>query len=188
MVFFIVLYSVFINFFISSNRQLKTYSFLIGRITTVVEYGLYTLLFYQIIESRVFKKAILVTSALAGLYLLYALISSPNNSFDSIPSGVTSLILLVYCISYLFERVKDPDSLFLYSSPVFWVVVATIIYSAGTFFPFIYAQSHMAEHQFVNEYDLIHDTLYIVKNLMFAVAMLIKETKFKSPYPMNKRK
>ncbi len=130
----------------------------------------------------------MVVFALTGIYLLYALFTSPNDSFDSMPSGVTSLILLVYCISYLFERMKDPDSLFLYSSPVFWVVVATIIYSAGTFFPFIYAQSHMGEDQFVNEYDLIHDTLYIIKNLMFAVAMLIKETKIKSPYPMNKRK
>jgi hypothetical protein len=68
------------------------------------------------------------------------------------------------------------------------VVVALIIYFAGTFFPFIYAQSHMLEDKFVSEYDLIHDPLYIIKNLLFAFAMLIKDKTIKSPYPMNKKK
>lgn len=127
-------------------------------------------------------------TVLIGLYLLYDLLSSANNSFDSVPSGITSLVFLIYCIFYLFERVSDPTSLFLYSSPVFWVVVALIIYFAGTFFPFIYAQSHMKEDQFISEYDLIHDTLYIIKNLLFGFAMLIKDTTIKSPSSMTKKK
>ncbi len=130
----------------------------------------------------------IVISALIGIYLLYDLFSSTYNSFDSVPSGITSLVFLIYCISYLFEKVQDPTSLFLYSSPTFWVVVALIIYFAGTFFPFIYAQSHMLEDKFVSEYDLIHDPLYIIKNLLFAFAMLIKDKTLKSAYPMNKKK
>ena len=127
-------------------------------------------------------------TVLVGSYLLYDLISAANNSFDSIPSGITSLVFLIYCIRYLFERVNDTTSLFLYSSPVFWVVVALIIYSAGTFFPFIYAQSHMKEDQFKSEYNLIHDILYILKNILLACAMLIKDVTVNSPYSMNKKK
>lgn len=130
----------------------------------------------------------IVITVLVGAYLLYDLFSDANSSFDSIPSGITSLVFLIYCIFYLFERVSDPTSFFLYASPVFWVVVALIIYFAGTFFPFIYAQSHMKENQFINEYSLIHDTMYIIKNLLFGFAMLTKDATAKSPYSMNKKK
>lgn len=129
-----------------------------------------------------------VITVLVGVYLLYDLLSAANNSFDSIPLGVTSLIFLIYCIFYLFERVSDPTSFFLYASPVFWVVVALIIYFAGNFFPFIYAQSHIKENLFISEYSLIHDTLYIIKNLIFGFAMLLKDAAVKSPYSMNKKK
>lgn len=187
-VFFLAIYSIFINFFVLSNKQLREYNFLIGRITTFVEFSLFSFLFFKIIESKNFRKGMIVISALIGIYLLYDLFSSTYNSFDSVPSGITSLVFLIYCISYLFEKVQDPTSLFLYSSPTFWVVVALIIYFAGTFFPFIYAQSHMLEDKFVSEYDLIHDPLYIIKNLLFAFAMLIKDKTLKSSYPMNKKK
>jgi len=82
---------------------------------------------------------------------------------------------------------KDPNSLYLFSSPVFWVVVGIIIYSAGTFFPFIYAKNYMKENDFLDLYDLIHDPLYIIKNLIFAFAMLQKDKPVKHPYPTYKK-
>lgn len=178
--FFIVIYSAFINFFISPNTRFRDYAYLIGSITTVVEFCLFSLLFFKVIESRIFKRGMLIVSVIMIVYMIYGILTSAHDSFDSVPSGITSLIFLVYCIVYLFERVKDPNSLFLYSTPTFWVVVSLIIYSAGTFFPFIYAQSHMVEANFIAEYDLIHDTLYIVKNMLFAYAMLRKDKPAKS--------
>ncbi|HTN07890.1 hypothetical protein [Agriterribacter sp.] len=186
--FYIVVFSAFINLFVLSNRQAREYTFLIGRITTLFEYSLLSLLFFNIIVSKAFKKGMIAVTVLIGAYLLYDLFSAVNNSFDSVPSGITSLVFLIYCIFYLFERVNDPTSLFLYSSPVFWVVVALIIYSAGTFFPFIYAQSHMKEDQFISEYDLIHDVLYIFKNILLACAMLVNDKTLKSPYATTKKK
>ncbi|MCO5235889.1 MAG: hypothetical protein M9933_06430 [Chitinophagaceae bacterium] len=123
------------------------------------------------------------------LYLIYDLFSlTSNNSFDSIPSGIVSLLFFIYCIFYFYERINDTTSPFLYNSPVFWVVVALIIYFAGTFFPFIYAQSHMKDDQFVSDYDLIHDTLYIIKNIIFGFAMLMKDQSVKSSYSVNRKK
>lgn len=130
----------------------------------------------------------IVISVGMAIYLIYSLITFSNTSFDSVPSGISAMVFFIYCIFYLFERVKDPTSLFLYSSPAFWVVVAIIIYSAGTFFPFIYAQNYIDKPDFETEYKLIHSTLYITKNLLFSVAMLIKDKTLKSAYPMNKKK
>ena len=129
----------------------------------------------------------LIISVLMAVYLIYSLITFSNNSFDSVPSGITAMLFFFYCIFYLFERVKDPTSLFLYSSPAFWVVVAIIIYSAGTFFPFIYAQNYINKPDFNQEYKLIHSTLYVIKNFLFGAAMLISDKTIKSSYPMNKK-
>ena len=186
--FYLAALSVFLNFFVLSNQRGREYTFLVGRIATLFEFGLLSVLFFKIIRYKVFKKGIVVLSVLVAVYLLYDLFSAANNSFDSIPSGITSLIFLIYSIFFFYERISDPSSLFLYTSPVFWVVVALVIYFAGTFFPYIYAQSHMKEDQFINEYDIIHDTLYIIKNLLFGLAMLVKDTTLKSPYSMTKKK
>lgn len=122
------------------------------------------------------------------MYLIFELFTSPNAGFDSVPSGITSLIMLVYSILYLFERVKDTDTLFFYSSPNFWVVVSIVIYAAGTFFPFIYAKNYLNEEEFTYEFDLIHDTLYIVKNIIFAIAMLARDKPDQSKYLKKKKK
>ena len=130
----------------------------------------------------------IVVSVLMAAYLIYSLLTFSNSSFDSVPLGITAMVFFIYCIFYLFERVKDPTSLFLYSSPAFWIVVAIIIYSAGTFFPFIYAQEYINKSDFNHEYKLIHSTLYILKNLLFSAAMLISDKTIKSTRPMNKKK
>lgn len=113
-------------------------------------------------------------TVLVGSYLTYFLLTSSHDAFDSIPAGIISLTLLIYSIYYLFERMRDPLTLNLFSTPSFWIVVAIIIYSAGTFFPFIYAKNNLEEEEFKVLYDLIHDTLYIIKNVIFSIAMLVK--------------
>lgn len=41
----------------------------------------------------------------------------------------------------------------------------------------------MKEDDFLDIYDLIHDPLYIIKNLIFAFAMLQKDKPLKKTYP-----
>ena len=147
-----------------------------------MEFAAISLLFYKVIGSPRSQKVILIILLLAGPYLLYSIIASPIDSFNSVLAGLTYLVFLIYSIYYLFERMKDPTAIYLFSSPVFWVVVAIIIYSAGTFFPFIYAKNYMAEREFLDLYDLIHDPLYIIRNLIFAFAMLQKDKKLRSNY------
>ncbi len=153
-----------------------------------MEFAALSLLFFKVTESQNFRKIILGISIIIGVFLLYTLFTSPHDTFDSVPSGLTSLVFLIYSIYYFFERIKDPTALYLFSSPVFWVVVAVIIYSAGTFFPFIYAKNYMADSEFFDLYDMIHDPLYIIRNLIFAFAMLQKTNTKKSSYMAYSKK
>lgn len=186
-VFFIVAYSIFINFFILPNRNWWALSFVIGRISALVEFSLFSFFFFKVIESRIFKRGILIVFPLMSAYLIYSLITSSNQSFGSVPSGLIATLFFIYCIFYLFEKVKDPASLFVYASPDFWVVVAIIIYSAGTFFLFISAQNNINNPAFEHEYKLIHSPLYIIRNILFCIAILIKSKTTKPAYLIKKR-
>lgn len=188
MAFLISLYSIVVNFFILSNRHFWQYTFVIGRFTTIVEFSLFSFLFYRIIVSSYFKNGIAIIFFLVNTYLVYTLITFSKTLYDSVPVGITAMIFFIYCIFYLFERVRDASSLFLYSSPDFWVVVAIIIYSAGTFFPFIFAQSNLNKPDFDSEYILIHSTLYVLKNLLLCIAMLTKDKTQTASYSIPKKK
>jgi hypothetical protein len=150
------------------------YFYLFGSIDTIIKFAILSFLFWKIIVSKGGKRIIWGINTAFGAYLIYFFITVSHDSFDSVPSGITSLILLVYSIYYLFECMKNPIPLDISSSPVFWVVVSIIIYSAGTFFPFIYARNYMKEIDFENMYQLIHSPLYIIKNIIFSIAIMIK--------------
>jgi len=124
----------------------------------------------------------LYLTIVVGAYLIYSFITSSSGSVDSVPSGLTALIFFIYCIYYLFEKVKDISSPFLYDFPEFWIVVSIIIYAAGTFFPFINAQTYLHSPGFWEDYELIHSALYIIRNLLFCVAILVNPKNAKTYY------
>lgn len=114
----------------------------------------------------------MILTAICTLYFAYDSLSLEKDAFDSEASAVSFLLIMGYCIFYLYERVKDTQNPFFYTSPTFLVIVSIIVYSAGTFFPFIYARYYLNEgNYFVREFDLIHDTLYVVKNIILCFAV-----------------
>ncbi|MBX2923586.1 MAG: hypothetical protein KF746_15395 [Chitinophagaceae bacterium] len=188
-VFFLSIYFIFFNFFVLSNQQVRElYYYIFISISTFVEFAAISLLFYKVIGYSNPQKVIGVIAVLAGIYLLYSIFTSPRNSFNSEVVGLTYFLFLIYSIYYLFERMREPATIYLFSSPVFWIIVAIIIYSAGMFFPFLYAKNYMEEKEFLDLYDLIHDPLYIVRSVFFSLAMLTNDKQSQLKYPKQKPK
>lgn len=184
-----VCYSLLLNLFVLTNAQLQDYYYFIITITTLIELWLFSFLFYHIIKSIQFKRFIVIITALCSLYFIYSSWKSSENSFDSESSAISFLIIMGYCIFYLYERVKDTQDPFFYSSPTFLVIVSIIVYSAGTFFPFIYARYYMnTDNSFKNEFDLIHDTLYVIKNIILCFAILTQNKINPNPKYKNQNK
>jgi len=117
-----------------------------------------------------------VVTFAVGVYLFYEIITTPRDVYDPTPSVISSLIILVYCIIFLYERVKDISVPYFYFTATFWVVVALIVYCAGTFFALMYAKSFI-EGKDENEYDIIHDSLYLFKNLILIIACFSTDSK-----------
>jgi len=158
--------------------------FLAYRIFTIIEYLLISSYLHYIIKSISFKKLILILSIGFIIFSIFDLINSKSNSFDSSPTGVACILILFYSIFYLFEKINKPDSLFLYSTPDFWIVVALIIFFSGTFFIYIFSQTNYNDPTFKSTFTLINASFSLLKNLMFSIAFLIRPEKSKQKiYP-----
>ncbi|MBX3239852.1 MAG: hypothetical protein KIT80_21390 [Chitinophagaceae bacterium] len=172
-----ILYSLFLNFFVLSNKTVKQeYYLLTLSITTIFEFFLFSYLFFRILQSKQTLKLLYLVTAIVGVYLFYEISTNPITSYDPVPSIISFLIILIYCIIYLFERVKDPNDPFFYFTTTFWVVVALIMYCAGTFFALMYGKAYLQESAAQNEYDFIHDSLYIIKNIILIIAIFSSES------------
>jgi hypothetical protein len=183
-IFYYLLASVLTDlFFFALIKHLTNNQFITYRIFTLVEYSLVTSFLYINIKSKGFKRIIVILSVLFLTFSIFDLINSGSKTFDSSPTGIACILILSYSIYYLFEKIKTPDSLFLYSTANFWIVVALIIFFSGTFFIYIFSQSNFNNPDFKSTFNIINSSFNILKNLLFSIAFLIKPEKGKQPFP-----
>jgi len=175
--FFYNLYSFLTNLLIvnSWNRFLSLNDYILYRLFTILGYSLLALFFYKNISSRLIRRLIIITYIFLVLYAAYDFIISPPHSFDSVPSSIESIFIIISSILYLFEQIKTPKVLFIYTLDKFWIVVSLLIYFTGTFFLFISAEAYFADPGFTKNYALINNSFLLFKNIVFTIGLLIKD-------------
>lgn len=99
-------------------------------------------------------------------------------SFDSVTNGLETIIVILFSIAFLYNQLIKPQSFFIYSTPIFWIISAVLIYKAGTFFLFLYfnALENYERETFANLYT-INSIFQILKNILLMIAFLIKPGK-----------
>lgn len=139
---------------------------------TPFEYIIFSLIFYNIFTTSINRKIVSL-----GIFLflgtwLVLFATTQQENFDSIAVALEEILLIAYSIRYYFERINTIDSIFLYATSEFWIVAAILIYAAGTFFVYLYADSYIDSGDFKKHYSLIHLIASIIKNLLFTIALL----------------
>lgn len=170
-----------VNAYLTYFRHTINYFFF--NVFTIVEYTLLTYYIYRLIKNSVFKKVILVLSVAFYLLSIVLFLGSKEDTIDSIMASSEFILLIVFSIYYLFEQMRKPDHIFFYAIPEFWIIVAILLYFSGTFFLFTYAQSLIEDKSFVFQYSVINSSFYILKNLLWGVAMSVKGGDDKRPLP-----
>jgi hypothetical protein len=161
-----------------TNRELGDY---FNLFFVPLEY-LFIYLFFSSIFKTKQAKSLLNYSIL--LFLLFWGITSyfiPISTFNSILNGLESLIVILLTLIYFYEEIKNPQTLFIYSQPQFWGVIGFFLFFAGSFFVFLYKQTHKQEEQFREQYIYIHSSFFILRNILFSIAMFVKPEKVKIP-------
>jgi membrane-bound ClpP family serine protease len=104
-------------------------------------------------------------------FCIFNILAKPFKNFDSVPTSIEAILLIAYCIVYLFEEVNKPQITFIYSSFHFWIVIAILIYFSATFFLFVYAASLPIKT--AQDYWVISHISNILKNIFFATSFVI---------------
>jgi hypothetical protein len=142
---------------------------------TVVEFSLFCLFYYYALSPGLMKKAIL------PIWLCFLIFASIHlflvndiNSFDSITSGVETILIILMCIYFLVVQIKGSNDLLVYSTTNFWIIITFLIYLCGTFFLYIMAENMIKDRAFQIQYVIINSAFNILKNILLSVAMLMK--------------
>lgn len=148
---------------------------------TIVEYLIFATYLWSILKNKSFKLILIAASALFTIYCLAYLIQNTFIKFDSIQTSIEAIVIITFCIIYLFEEMNQPQVTFIYSSYHFWIVIGILIYLAGTFFFFVYA-SNLSNAE-LDSFSIINHISNILKNILFSIAFVIyaKVPKIRNP-------
>lgn len=151
--------------------ELKINNLFIFHLYSYIEFGLITLIYYQLSTNQVWKRFMAITFVLFLLYSGIVLVFYQGlDSFNSLQRNAEGLILMVYFFAFikkysLFESRKR--KLF---KPFFWLTYGYFIYFAGTLFLFVFANEILSDK--MNDYWIIHGIFNIFLNIIYAVVLV----------------
>ena len=139
---------------------------------TIIEFTIFSFFFYRFLKNKM-KYAPIVGGILFYIIALGNMVIRKSDTFDSLPASVEAILLIIYCILFLYEQIKDPSIMFVYYTKKFWFVTALLLYFSSTLFLFLYAASFTKQER--NNYWSINNIFEILKHLLFCVSLLLKK-------------
>jgi hypothetical protein len=152
---------------------------------TIIEYSLFAFFLYLSFSKKLFKIVLIVLSLAFYVIALSTFFIKNKEDFDSLSASAEAVLIIVYSIFYLYDRVNDPSVLLVYNTKNFWIVLAFLIYFSSTLFLFIYATAMTnQEHK---SYWNINNFFDELKNVLFSIGFIMNPDKknrhtFESPY------
>jgi hypothetical protein len=133
--------------------------------------------FSYILVGPINKKIILICTISYLALQFVPLLVEPTPTITSIVTTVNTVFILLFCLLYFFEQIRFPKTMFIYTQSSFWSIVGLLVFSAGTFFIFWYNTIIKQSEVFENQYIIIHALIFIIRNLLFSIAFVIKPDK-----------
>jgi hypothetical protein len=161
-----------ISFHISPKTFVQVYS-----IFTILEYFCFTACIYSLIRSSLFKKIIIALSLGFLIFAIFYFAYSKHKSLDSIPIGVETILILFTSFYFLYEQVQDLSTDLIYNRFAFWIASGIMIYLAGSFFIYIFA--NQVDTETLNQYWILTNVFTTIKNLCFTISFLVFNSSYK---------
>jgi hypothetical protein len=136
---------------------------------TLIEYCVFTFFIITNVRTKKFQKLVIYISAAFILFNIYHTIFSNHRGLDSIPIGIETILIFVYCFYYLYTQMNIVQDTFIYNKYQFWIIVGFMVYLGGSFF--IYIFFNILDRKIVLEYWFLTYVFYIIKNILFAIGI-----------------
>jgi hypothetical protein len=147
-------------------------NFLSYNLFVLIETVLLYYFFSSILSLRFSKVTVyFFTACFMVVWTLFFRKFSTSNYVDA---AVTfeNITIIILSIIYFYEQINSPEPTIIYNQPRFWVVAAYLIYSAGTFFMFIYLDA-LKDADKEKSYEW-NNAVSILKYLLITIAMFMK--------------
>ena len=121
------------------------------------------------IKTKKIKQLILFFSI---CFLVFqAVFGLKSHRLDSISVGIETILLFIYIFLFFYDHSKNNKTGYIYNHPAFWLSVGILLYLGGSFF-FNILINYMSAAE-VHNFWSYTSIAEIIKNLFFAVAILI---------------
>lgn len=150
--------------------QYSIHTHFIGNIYLVAQFSLLVWIFRKQLPNQ------RITDIIFILFILFCIINISFFQgpwvFNSVSNVVASLILIGFCIFYLYRLLYELPMVHIQHHPMLWITFAVLTYYAGNFFLFLvknyltYGES--GSHKLM---WILHNLLNITKNILFAIAL-----------------
>jgi hypothetical protein len=167
----LLVYSVLffsINLLLKQDRGIQ----FLYEVFTVMEFALFiSFLHFHTKNTRARKILIYTGICFTIFYFSFTALAGEDVPIDSIQIGIETIIILVFSYYYLYERMNDTNTLFIYNTYQFWVVIGMVLYLSGSFFVYIFTNYLSIEE--IKKFWVITNIFSILKSILFTVAILI---------------
>jgi hypothetical protein len=140
-------------------------------------------LFYKNSRNRGIKNAIVIIVSLQVVATIYVFITSGlNTKFYSEFVCLSSLLQVLWVLSYFYERYEREEIHALESKPIFWFCLGILIYAPATYFRFAFFHQISQSDYAVK---IIHSLLNTCMYLVFSIGILtnvLKTLKFRNVF------
>ena len=156
--------------------QSEIYSY---RLFTIIEFFLLSIYLFKELISSNFRTFIKISSIIFSLFVVFDIATGTLNEFDSIPTGVESILILSSSVLLLYERIiKNED----YNVSSIWISIGLVLFFSGTFFLFILSESNFNNSGFSKTYSYILASFKIISYCLFSVGMIFENKLPFKPY------
>ncbi len=146
--------------------------YLVLSIFTAIEYVCFVLVIIFLLQNKSLLKVVKLTSLAFIIFCLLSLTLSNNKfHFDSVQSSISSLLIIIFCIFYFYEKLNEPQLQFIYSEFHFWIILGFLIYLSATLFLYVYVTS--LPELIARKFWVINSFSNILKNVLFSIAIII---------------
>lgn len=152
------------------------------RLFTIIEFSILITFLYRSTRKTTHKKSITYSIPVFLLTIILDISSYSFNEFDSLPTGIESLILISISILILKENLNNIDALNIAST---WIFFGFLVYFSGSLFLFVLSQKNIHNSDFSDLYAIITATLNILKNIVFCIAIIVEKNNRKHPINLN---
>lgn len=135
---------------------------------TFLEYSTFAYILWFNIDNKKFRKIILYISVCFAFFIIIFFLTTQLGRIDSIPVGVETILIFLYCFFYFYQVFKTSLNQYIYNDPNFLLVVGILLYLGTSFFFNILTNSIPDD---LNNYWYLTYIPEIIKNILFAIAI-----------------